>query len=63
MEKPKRQHETKIPYIIDTPTGSKEGFLDLAELSLEDLAEYAITLPQAADELLYRQLLEYLGIK
>lgn len=63
MEKPERQHETRIPYIIDTPTGSEEGFLDLAKLSLEELDEYAFTLPQAADELLYRQLLEYLGIK
>jgi hypothetical protein len=51
-----RQHETKIPYTIDSEDGPKEGVLDLATLSDDDLAQYIFEIPQAVEEIVYREL-------
>lgn len=63
MAELERQHETKITYTIDTEDGAKEEVLDLAEMSDEELASYLFTLPQAFQELTYRQLKAYLETK
>lgn len=51
-----RKHETKIPYIIDSEDGSKDAILDLATLSDDDLAQYIFEIPQAVEEIVYREL-------
>lgn len=51
-----RIHETKIPYIIDYEDGAKESILDLATLSDDDLAQYIFEIPQAIEEIVYREL-------
>jgi hypothetical protein len=51
-----RKHDTKIPYIIDTEDGPKDAILDLATLSDDDLAQYIFEIPQAVEEIVYREL-------
>lgn len=53
-----RKHETKIPYIIDSEDGPEESILDLAELSDDELAQYIFEIPQAIEEIVYRELSE-----
>jgi hypothetical protein len=59
MESLKRNHDTKIPYIIDTEDGAKNGVLDLEKMSYEELVDNLLLIPEAINEIVYRDMLEY----
>lgn len=63
MAKLIRQHQTKLPIIIDTEDGPEEITIDLAELSDDELAQYIFDVPQAVEEIVYRELNAQLGIQ
>jgi hypothetical protein len=60
MESLKRNHDTKIPYVIDTLDGPIDGILDLEKMSYEELVENLLSIPEAVNEIVYRDMLEYI---
>jgi hypothetical protein len=60
MESIKRNHATKIPYIMDTEEGPIVGVMDLETMSYEDLTDSLLSVPEAINEIVYRDMLEYI---
>jgi hypothetical protein len=60
MEILRRNHNTLIPYIIDTEDGPKNGIIDLEKMSEKELTDRIFTIPEAINELVYRERLESL---
>jgi hypothetical protein len=60
MESPRRNHATQIPYILDTEDGPIEGVMDLEKMSYADLTENLLSVPEAINEIVYRDMLEYI---
>jgi len=60
VETPKRSHKTLIPYIIDTEAGPENGVMDLEQMSEEELTDRIFSIPEAINELVYRERLESL---
>lgn len=60
MESIRRNHATKIPYIMDTEEGPIEGVMDLETMSYEDLTDNLLSVPEAINEIVYRDMLEYI---
>ncbi len=60
MESLKRNHDTKIPYIIDTEDGPEDGVLDLEKMSYDELVDNLLLIPEAINEIVYRDMLEYI---
>jgi hypothetical protein len=60
MKNGKRNHETKIPYLIDTQDGALEGVLDLETMSDDELITRLFEIPEAISEIVYRELAQEL---
>lgn len=54
----KREHETKIPVIVETESGAIESTIDLAKLSDAELVDLIPQVPLAMVEYHYRFLSE-----
>lgn len=59
MKMPERNHETKIPYIIDTEDGPINKVIDLESMSDDELSEQLFTVPEAINEVVYRDMVKY----
>jgi hypothetical protein len=59
MEPLERNHVTKFPYTIDTEDGPVNGIMDLEKLSYDELVDNLLLIPEAINEIVYRDMLEY----
>lgn len=61
MDKLERLHETKIPVIVETTNGALDDTIDLEAMSEDELFDIAFSVPQAMQELAYRDALATLS--
>jgi hypothetical protein len=59
MDKPKRQHNTKVAYYVEDFSGAsapKEIEVDLSKIPDDELNQLIFHVPEATSEIVYREL-------